>query len=155
LPTPFTIRRLGNPYSPDLIQDLVRIFGEARREHLQFLIDLHDADEDARFFKDRLLPENEVWIAEVDRQPVGFIAFHGGWVNQLYVAPAFHRRGIGAALLSEAKRASPALQLWVFEVNQPAIDFYLGREFTIAERTDGAASEARMPDLRMVWTGQS
>jgi len=155
MPQPIVIRRIQEPASPELIHQLVHLIRVARRGPLQFLIDLHDADEDARFFESRLLPENEVWVAELEDRPVGLIAFHDGWVKWLFVDPAFQRRGIGSRLLAIAKESSPSLQLWVFEANHPTIDLYLRQGFTVAERTDGADNVARLPDLRMVWEAMS
>jgi len=40
-----------------------------------------------------VLPNNRVWIAEAEGNLAGFIAFANGWVNHLYVAPAFQRQG--------------------------------------------------------------
>ena len=147
------LRRIEQALPPDpaLLDDLVSVFLEARRERLQFLIDLHGLDEDREFFRSVVLPQNEVWVAESGGAPAGFIAFGNGWVNHLYVAPAFQGRGVGSRLLDVAKRASPSLQLWAFEANGPAIRFYERRGFRVAERTDGAANEARMPDVRMTW----
>jgi hypothetical protein len=69
------------------VGELVRVFREARRERLQFLIDLHNADEDREYLSRLILPVNEVWVAEVDGRVSGFIAFANGWVNHFYVAP--------------------------------------------------------------------
>src|SRR5437868_5163995 len=135
------IHRVEGFASPHLIQQLVHVFREARRARLQFLLDLHNAEEDARFIERRLLPENEVWVAEADDRPVGFIAFHDGWVKELFVDSAFQGRGIGSRLLTSAKESSPTLQLWVFEANHSAIEFYRRQGFMIAETTDGADNE--------------
>lgn len=132
------------------IHRLVDVWRDARRGCLQFQLDLHGAGEDRAYLRDTVLPENEVWVAEVDGSLAGFIAFGGGWVNHLYVAASFQGRGVGTALLAVAMRAHPRLQLWVFEVNAPAIRFYERRGFRAAERTDGASNEARRPDVRMV-----
>jgi len=145
-----SIRRLDS-LNADLITSLVRSFRSARTARLKFLNDLHREEEDYEFISRKLLIENEVWIAELNDVVAGFIAFHDDWVNQLYVAPQFQRRGIGRDLLAIAKRGNASLQLWVFEVNEPAIRFYQQQGFRIVERTDGAANEAKMPDLRMVW----
>lgn len=151
----FALRRLDEPLSRDteLIDRLVEVFREARRERLQFTIDLHDAEEDRAFLRDPVLPHDEVWIAETAGRVAGFIAFAGGWVHHLYVSPIFQRCGIGGELLAIAKRATASLQLWAFEATTPAIEFYLGRGFRIVERTDGSGNEARQPDVRMQWKG--
>jgi GNAT superfamily N-acetyltransferase len=147
------IRKLTTPQGPQsqLIEDLVRVFCAAREERLRFLMDLHDAQEDRHYLSSVVLPANQFWVAEIDGGIAGFIAFADGWVNHLYVDPRLQRQGIGARLLEIAKESTTVLQLWVFEVNAPAIDFYRNRGFRIIMRTDGAANEAKMPDFLMEW----
>ena len=151
----FTSRRLTAPLSPDsdLVAALVRLWREARASHLQFLTDLHSADEDRAYLSGVVLPANEVWVAEIDNQLAGFIAFHDGWVNHLYVAPPFQGRGIGSELVAIARRENRTLQLWAFEANEPAIRFYERRGFRVVERTYGESNEAKRPDVRMQWDG--
>ena len=132
---------------------LVRVWREARAHCLQFLCDLHDAGEDRAYLSQVVLPANEVWVAEVDGAVAGFVAFGDGWVHHLYVAPQSQGRGVGSELLALARRTNPTLQLWAFEVNQPAIGFYQRRGFRVVERTDGASNEAKRPDVRMQWDG--
>ena len=148
-------RRLTEPLSPesDLVVTLVRLWREARASHLQFLTDLHSADEDRAYLSGVVMPANEVWVAEIETQVAGFLAFHDGWVNHLYVAPAFQGRGVGSELLAIARRENRTLQLWAFEANAPAIRFYERRGFRVVERTDGATNEAKRPDVRMQWDG--
>jgi GNAT superfamily N-acetyltransferase len=147
------VYQLTAPLSPqsEIVAELVRAWRAARAERLQFLTDLHSADEDRAYLCGTVLPANEVHVAKVGREVAGFIAFGQGWVNQLYVAPLFQGRGIGTQLLTTAMRRHPTLQLWVFEVNLPAIHFYQRRGFRVVERTDGASNEAKRPDLRMQW----
>lgn len=149
-----TLGRIIHPSDPARIAELVQVFRAARKAHLQFLLDLHNEAEDREYFARVILPQNQVWAAEIAGRAAGFIAFAAGWVNHLYVAPQFHRRGVGTQLLNLAKESNPTLDLWVFEVNRPAIDFYARRGFDHVERTDGANNEARQPDVRMRW-GQS
>jgi ribosomal protein S18 acetylase RimI-like enzyme len=55
-------------------------------------------------------PENEVWVAEVDARPVGFVAVGyldeaATWVGEIYmlaVDPDHQRAGVGAALVRRA-----------------------------------------------------
>ena len=145
------IGRIIHPSDPARIAELVQVFRAARKAHLQFLLDLDNEAEDREYFARVILPQNQVWAAEVDGHMAGFIAFASGWVNHLYVAPQFHRRGVSTQLLNLAKDSNPALQLWVFEVNRLAIDFYARRGFVPVERTDGATNDARQPDVRMRW----
>jgi len=150
-----TYTKIAESLSPNSkpICDLVHIFGEARKAKLQFLLDLHTADEDRRYFSSVVLPANQAWLAEVDGHPAGFIAFAPGWVNHLYVLPQFQSRGVGTHLLDIAKQQNQSLDLWVFEANVPAIKFYQRRGFRMIERTDGNANEAKKPDVRMRWRG--
>jgi putative acetyltransferase len=148
-----TLRKLSvdDAHDSQLITNLVRVFCDARRARLAFLMEIHDAEEDRRFLSGVMLAQNDVWIADVDGEVAGFIAFSDGWVNQLYVAPAHQCRGLGTRLLDVAKRGNDALQLWAFQANEPAITYYERRGFRIVERTDGAANEARRADVRMAW----
>jgi putative acetyltransferase len=132
---PLTLRQLPRSLSAasEPIVALVRLWREARAECLQFLCDLHDADEDRVYLSQVVLPANDLWVAEVEGTLAGFIAFREGWVNHLYVAPQFQGRGVGSTLLEVAQRRSPTLQLWAFEVNRPAIAFYERRGFRIME----------------------
>jgi putative acetyltransferase len=147
------LRRIEGPFAADseFITRLVAVFRDARRARLPFTLDLHDAHEDRHYLSGTVLPNNQVWVAESDGRAVAFIAFAPGWVNHLYVAPDHQRRGLGRRLLDVAKASSASLELWAFEANGPAIAFYEREGFRVVERTDGAANEARMPDVRMRW----
>ena len=120
-------------------------------DRLQFLIDLHTADEDRAYLSGTLLPQNEVWVAQADTALAGFIAFSPGWVNQLYVAPAFQGQGIGTKLLAIAQRRQFHTRTLGLRGELPAIHFYQRRGFHIIECTNGANNEAKRPDLRMQW----
>ena len=147
------IRRIDAASGADAsyIDALVTASRAAREEYLRFTLDLHDAGEDRVYLRDVVLPQNQVWVAEVGDQVAGFVAFANGWINHLYVAPEFQARGLGTRLLDVAKQASVALQLWVFQVNAPAIRFYERRGFRVVELTDGAGNEEKQPDARMAW----
>ena len=148
-----TFRQLAGKLTPESqeIVMLTRTWRQARQKHLQFLIDLHSEEEDRAYVADVVLPAQQVWHAEIEQVIAGFIAFADGWVHHLYVAPEFQNQRIGSELLAIAKRSTPALQLWVFESNLSAIEFYQREEFRIVERTDGEANEAKRPDVRMQW----
>ncbi|HEX5327446.1 MAG TPA: GNAT family N-acetyltransferase [Acetobacteraceae bacterium] len=129
---------------------VARLHREVRRACLPYLPDLHTAEEDERFFRQHVFPSCTVWIAEIDRI-IGFCAFRPGWVDHLYVAPDFHGRGIGSALLAKAMAVHSHLQLWVFTRNAPAIRFYIARGFRRVTQTDGSRNEEREPDALYEW----
>ena len=132
--------------------------GAAARVHraafdraMPWLTGLHTPDEDHWFYRERILPTCRVWGRFDGDELSGIIAFRDGWIEQLYVLPAFHGRGIGTELLDIAKDASERLELWTFQRNAPARRFYEARGFRMVEATDGARNEEREPDARYVW----
>ena len=46
----------------ELIRNLVRVFCEARRARLAFLMEIHDAEEDRRFLSGVMLAQNDVGL---------------------------------------------------------------------------------------------
>jgi GNAT superfamily N-acetyltransferase len=114
---------------------------------------LAHTDEEVRgWVSEHLLPETETWVAELDGAVVAFCSLRDGWLDQLYVAPAYTGRGIGSQLIELAKQRQPAgLQLWTFQVNAGARRLYERHGFRAVEMTDGAGNEERQPDVRYAW----
>ncbi len=119
-------------------------------DRLPWLAGLHTPAEDRHFFRDYVFTRCDVWGA-VDGSIVGFIAFGGGWIEQLYVLPESQGRGWGSALLQVAKSASASLQLWTFQRNTLARRFYEKHGFHVVEETDGSRNEEREPDVLYRW----
>lgn len=110
-------------------------------------------DEDVRrWIRDVVVPGDDTWVAEIDGAVVGVMALSAGWIDQLYLDPAFRGRGIGDRFVALAQERYPAgLQLWTFQVNGPAQRFYERHGFVAVERTDGAGNMEREPDVRYRW----
>jgi GNAT superfamily N-acetyltransferase len=126
----------------------------ARRQAMPWLAELHGEAEVCAWMKDRLLPEAEVWVAEVAGQPAGYLALAGDSVDHLYVGPRHQGRGVGSLLLAKAKALRPAgLRLYTFQRNLPARAFYEARGFTPVRFSDGAGNEEREPDVLYAWRG--
>jgi putative acetyltransferase len=121
---------------------------QAMRISLPFLPELHTAEEDRWFMRERLLPTNEVWVAEVDGGVVGYIAFHTGWIDHLYIHPEHQAAGLGAALLAKALADGTERRLWTFQQNARARAFYESRGFVAELFTNGADNEEKTPDVR-------
>ena len=99
--------------------------------------------------------DGEVWLAEIDGEPVGYVRFTSSWLDQLYVVPAHAGTGVGGLLLDLVKSLRPdGFALWVFESNEPARRFYRRHGLIELETTDGSANEERAPDVRMAWPGR-
>lgn len=93
--------------APDL-DAIARIWFEGWRS-----TGLATADDDnlpalRRLIDCRILEDWSLLVAMLDQQRVGMLALTAATVDQLFVAPAFQRRGIGVALLKEAKRQLPS-----------------------------------------------
>ena len=111
---------------------------------------LHTQDEDTEHFAE-ILRENEMYVAEIDGQLVGYCAFGNGWLNDLYVAQAHQFRGIGTRFLQKIKQSNNEIQLWTFQINLNAHRFYERNGFSAVEETDGSGNEQRQPDVRYLW----
>jgi GNAT superfamily N-acetyltransferase len=141
------------------------VFGAARSE-MAYLPALHTPDQDRAFFTDRVVGSrsHDITVAVVaavaaaeesgGAEMVGFCAVHAGWIEHLYVTPAWQGAGIGRALLARAMSENPGgLSLWVFEQNERAAALYTRVGFVLVERTDGLGNDEHVPDLRMHWSG--
>ena len=80
------------------------------------------------------------------------VAFREGWIDQLYVLPAYQGRGVGTDLLRVAQKSSARLQLWTFQRNVRARRFYEARSFALVRETDGARNDEKEPDALYRWT---
>ena len=116
-------------------------------------------DEHVPLIADDLSRHEDVWLAEEDGSPVGFLAIRRsrteGWevLEKLYVDPDTQSRGIGTALLDQAKALRPdGLYLWVFQKNTGAIRFYERHGFRLVKLTDGADNVEREPDALYYWS---
>ena len=111
------IRRAG----PADAEAVAGVFTRAFEELLEFLPRLHTAEENLAFFRDLVLPGQEVWVAEEDARVVGFAALDERTLNHLFVDPQAQGRGVGGALLARAKKQRPdGFCFWVFQQNRRA-----------------------------------
>ena len=133
------------------IDDIARVFRVSFQTAMPFLPVLHTPEEDRAFFRTRVFPTCKIWVAD-ENGVAGFIAFRNGWIEHLYILPAHQRRGLGRALLAQAKARFPELQLWAFQKNHNAIAFYEANGFRLVRQTDGAQNGEREPDALYKWS---
>jgi putative acetyltransferase len=118
---------------------------------LPTLAGLHTPDEDRWFFRERLFAECQIWGYFNDSELVGIIAFREGWIDQLYILPAWQGRRIGTALLQVAQDRFDRLSLWTFQRNKRARSFYEHHGFVAIRETDGSRNEEKDPDVMYSW----
>ena len=107
----------------------------------------HGPDEDRGYF----LSLKEVWVAERDGVPVGFMALSPGWIEQLHVAVPAQRSGIGRALVDHAKGLMDDIHLHTHQANARARAFYAAQGFE--EIAFGVAPPPEsVPDVLLRWT---
>jgi GNAT superfamily N-acetyltransferase len=113
---------------------------------------------------ERIADHEEVWLAEDHDRLLGFLGIarsrRHGWevVEGLYVEPDAQGRGVGTALLEQAKALRPdGLYLWVFQKNMGARRFYERHGFRLVTLRFGAAAEnmENEPDALYAWPGVS
>ena len=118
---------------------------------------VHPEREVRRWMADEVVGRTDMWVAEVDGTIVALMVLDTagrgpGWIEHLYLDPAWMGRGLGDKLVQLAKERSPeGLRLWSFQVNEPARRFYERHGFVAEELTDGAGNEERAPDVRYHW----
>jgi len=118
---------------------------------LPTLAGLHTPDEDRWFFRERMFADCQIWGYFNGQELVGIIAFREGWIDQLYILPAWQRRRIGTALLQVAQDRFDRLSLWTFQRNKRARSFYENHGFAAISETDGSRNEEKEPDVMYSW----
>lgn len=107
--------------------------------------------EDQGYFRDHILPNNQVWVIESDRRPVAFMAMKDDFIDHLYVHPDYQHRGIGKALLDHARQLSPDhLWLYTLQINENARTFYEKNGF-VPEKFGVSPSPENEPDVEYHW----
>ncbi len=111
--------------------ELARLRGEERAP------DPDAAREELEEFRAKGFP---IHVAEVEGELVGYLVCRVEddvvWAEQLYVAPAHRRRGIGSALYAEAERlclelGGDTVYNWVHPNNDAIIAFLAARGYTV------------------------
>lgn len=120
---------------------------------------VHDEREVRRWMTDDMVGRTDLWVAEVDGTVVAMMALsaggptgRSGWIDQLYLDPAWMGRGLGRRLLDVAQQRYPGgLQLWTFVANTGARRFFERHGFVVEETGDGRGNAERAPDVRYRW----
>lgn len=81
-------------------------------------------EQERRNIRDLYLPYSETWVFDLDGVVVGFMSLIGNEVGGIFVDSAFHRHGIGRALMDHARGTRDELELDVFKDNAVGRSFY-------------------------------
>jgi ribosomal protein S18 acetylase RimI-like enzyme len=111
----------------------------------------HEINGARDYFKNVVAVENQLWVYELDNRPVAYLGIAGEFIDRLYVDPAYHRRGIGQALLDHARTLSPN-HLWLYThvANTHARAFY-EKNYFIAEKFGTSPAPESEPDVEYHW----
>ena len=109
---------------------------------------------------DSLVPEAyqglsvmEVWVAEVDGGPAGFMALQGNMIEALFIDPTYMGRKLGTRLIEHARElrgAKTELRLDVNEQNSNALGFYLAKGFKQIGRSETDNGGRPWPQLHLI-----
>jgi len=120
-------------YQPADCEDVLRVWEEATAVAHPFLSE-EFLELERHNIPNVYLPNAETWVWVADEQVVGFISLLGNEVGAIFVAPAFHRSGIGLALMDRARALRGALEVEVFERNLLGRAFYAKLGFELMHR---------------------
>lgn len=104
----------------------------ARSSHA-FMDDAEFAEQRPRI-RDLLLPSMDVWVAESDDGPLGFVGARDGGVELLYIAPGAQGRGLGSTLLTYVAGGDGPGAVEVFADNATGVGFYRSQGFVETHR---------------------
>jgi GNAT superfamily N-acetyltransferase len=133
---------------------IAEIYLRSRKELVACAPLVHSDQSVREWVRQELIPGG-VTVAGVDGVVVGFIAMSRknecSWIDQLYLLPAYTRRGIGTALLNHARQQPPPLRLHTFQCNHAARQFYEHHGFRAVAYGDGSGNEENRPDILYEW----
>jgi GNAT superfamily N-acetyltransferase len=135
------IRRAGRDESETLLR-IQREAGVAAFAHVFPAERFPFPDDEVRESWKRALadPDVEVYVAEVDGEPVASVSVGHGFLRTLYVLPEHQGSGVGSSLHDHALERLRALgadevKLWTLEENHAARRFYERRGWTLNGET--------------------
>jgi GNAT superfamily N-acetyltransferase len=132
---------------------VAEIFLTSRLGAMPWLARPHTDDETRQWHRDVLVPRGTVVVAEREGEVVGFAEPCDGWLHALYVAPSAQGAGVGSALFERSMALQPnGFDLWVFQRNTRALDFYARYGCVEVRRTGGTGNEEHEPDLLLHWS---
>jgi len=144
-------------YGPDDIDAVTILWRVAREKSVPEFQQQkgHFFYEDQDYFQNQILRKNEVFVVELAKRPIAFMAVENDFIDQLYVHPDYWRQGLGEMLLDFAKERFPEhLWLYTLQVNVNARAFYEKNGF-VAEKFGFSNPPENEPDVEYHWRRSS
>jgi len=131
---------------------VAEVYLQSRKELVACAPLVHSDQSVREWVRQKLIPGGGVTVASVAGVVVGFVAVSRskecGWIEQLYVLPAYARRGIGTCILDHARNElRPPIRLYTFQCNAAARHFYEHHGFKPIAYGDGSTNEENCPDI--------
>lgn len=141
----------------------LQLFRASQAKHASILALWEDAvrathdflsEEDLQFYKQELqakyLHAVDLFCLQSSKgELLAFMGLHKLSLEMLFVHPAYHRRGLGSALVQTARQSFGISQVSVNEQNQQAVNFYTKCGFEIIGREELDASGRPYPILHL------
>lgn len=146
------------PYQPADLDPVVDLWYDTWHAAFPDLTHHEPKAEWRRRFETEIVPQEQVYVAEVRGRLAGFLALKDrggghGYVHQIFVSPECQRHGVGAALMEQAKRLAPAgLRLHTLQRNVQAAAFYERHGFRVVSTGMGRVG---LPNAQYAWTPTS
>jgi GNAT superfamily N-acetyltransferase len=140
-------------YKPEDFDEITRIWFDAETVAMpKLMARMRHTLEDAReYFQRAVIAECQVWVYEQDAIPLGFFAIQGDFLDRMYVDPAYHRQGIGEAMLMKVRQLLPKhIWLYTHAANKMARSFYEKHGF-VAEKFGVSPEPESEHDVEYHW----
>ena len=142
---------LVRPFAPEDTPRVMEIWLAASEEAHGF-IPMEYWRSTAPLVEREILPRADTRVFVWESRVEGFLSLiEGDHIGALFVAPERRGRGIGRALLEDAKAGRDLLTLAVYKENQNAVGFYQSQGFALLEERDDRATGRR--EYLMCWRG--
>lgn len=83
--------------------------------------------------RDVYIPASETFVLEYEGKINGFYSLYGNTLAAIFVAPESQGKGMGTALLNDAKNSRESLRLSVYKENVPSLKFYEKHGFILLD----------------------
>jgi putative acetyltransferase len=137
------------PFGAEDLEDVQVAWEAASRVAHPFLSEAFLAQE-RRNIAELYMPRAETWVWDEAGRVLGFISLMGNEVGGIFVHADHQRKGIGQALMDQARSLRGTLELEVFEANPIGRAFYERYGFAFVERKMDEATGFPVHRLRLV-----